>query len=334
MFGLRRSALNMLGAARNGPLSALDDAKTWLNSVALTAGALRGKVVLVNFWTYSCINSLRPLPYVRAWAEKYKDQGLVVVGVHTPEFGFERELENVRQAVTELRIAYPVPLDSDYRIWDAFNNQAWPAFYFIDAQGRIRLHRFGEGEYPQAETTLQHLLAEKRSGTNRELVTVVGSGIEAPPDWGNLQSPETYVGYGKAENFSSAGAIVREQRHVYEAPTRLGSNHWALSGDWSVGKEAGVSNEAGGRIVFHFHARDLHLVMGPARPGARVRFRVKLDGQPATVGHGVDVDAQGNGVVVEPRLYQLIRQVAPITDREFEIEFLDGGVKAYVFTFG
>jgi thiol-disulfide isomerase/thioredoxin len=307
----------------------------WLNSQPLTAQALRGKVVLINFWTYSCINSIRPLPYIRAWAEQYQNQGLVVVGVHAPEFGFEHDIANVRQAVKEMSIGYPVALDNDYGIWRSFNNEAWPGFYFIDAEGRLRRHQYGEGEYPGLEATLQKLLAEAGTGgAGHEPVSVEGRGIEAPPDWGSLQSPETYVGYDKAENFSSPGGAVANQRHVYKTPERLGLNHWALSGDWTVGKEAGVLNAANGRIAFRFHARDLHLVMGPAAPKTSVRFRASLDGQPASAAHGADVDDQGNGTVTEPRLYQLIRQAPPIRDRSAEIEFLEPGVEAFVFTFG
>ena len=307
----------------------------WLNSQPLTPAGLRGKVVLIDFWTYTCINWLRTLPYVRAWAEKYKDQGLVVIGVHSPEFAFEKNVDNVRRAVQDMRVDYPVAIDSDHAIWRAFRNQYWPALYFIDAQGRIRHHQFGEGEYEQSERILQQLLAEAgASGIGRELVSVEGRGAEVAADWGNLKSPENYVGYQRTENFASPGGAVLGKRRVYSAPARLSLNQWALSGEWTVTDQATVLNKANGRIAYRFHARDLHLVMGPAMRGAPVRFRVLIDGQPPGAAHGFDVDEQGNGTVTEQRLYQLIRQPKPIADRQFEIEFLDPGVEAYAFTFG
>jgi thiol-disulfide isomerase/thioredoxin len=316
-------------------LTSLGSATGWLNSPSLTAASLRGKVVLIDFWTYTCINWLRQLPYVRAWAEKYKDQGLVVIGVHTPEFVFEKDLENVRRAAKDIGVAYPIAVDNDYSIWRAFRNQYWPALYFVDAEGRVRHHHFGEGDYEQSEKIIQQLLVEAGSrDLGRELITVDGRGVEAAADWANLKSPENYVGYERSENFVSPGGVVSDKRRVYAAPARLKLNQWALSGDWTVGKQATGLNQANGRIVYRFHARDLHLVMGPAVRGTSVRFRVLIDGKPPGAGHGIDVDDQGNGTVTEQRMYQLIRQPQPIADRQFEIEFLDAGVEVFAFTFG
>jgi thiol-disulfide isomerase/thioredoxin len=318
-----------------GEFPSLGGATGWLNSPPLKAEGLRGKVVLVQVWTYSCINWLRTLPYVRAWAEKYRDQGLVVIGVHTPEFDFEKDLDNVRTAAKDMRIVYPIALDSDYAVWRAFKNQYWPALYFVDVEGRIRHHKFGEGDYEQSERIIQQLLAEAGSGGIGDgLVSVDARGAEAAADWGSLKSPENYVGYARSENFSSPGGTAQDRRHVYRAPDRLKLNHWALSGDWTVGKQATALNTANGRITYRFHARDLHLVMGPAARGTPVRFRVLIDGKPPGAAHGIDVDDQGNGTVTEQRLYQLIRQPKPIADRQFEIEFLDAGVEIFVFTFG
>ncbi len=318
-----------------GELASLVNATEWLNSQPLTAAGLRGKVVLIDFWTYSCINWLRSLPYVRAWAEKYKDQGLVVIGVHSPEFAFEKNLDNVRRAAKDMRVDYPVAIDSDHAIWRAFKNEYWPALYFVDAQGRIRHHQFGEGEYEQSERMIQQLLAEAGiADIGHELISVDARGAEAAADWGSLKSPENYVGYERTENFASPGGAVLDKRHVYVVPAQLSLNHWALSGDWTVKEQAIVLNKANGRIAYRFHARDLHLVMGPAARGTSVRFRVLIDGKPPGAAHGIDVDEQGNGTVTEQRLYQLIRQPQPIVDRQFEIEFLDPGVEAFVFTFG
>ena len=319
----------------DGELPSLDGATTWLNSPPLTPAGLRGKVVLVQFWTYTCINWLRTVPYVRAWAEKYEDQGLVVIGVGTPEFEFEHILDNVRRSVKDMRITWPVAVDNDYAIWRAFDNHYWPALYFVDAKGNIRHHQFGEGDYERSEKVIQRLLAEAgHASGDRSLVSVQGTGTEAAADWSSLESPENYVGYGRTENFASPGGAASDKPHVYAVPRRLALNQWALSGDWTVGKQATVSNQAGGRIVYRFHARDLHLVMGPAVAGASVRFRVLIDGQPPGAAHGLDVDAQGYGTVSEQRLYQLIRQRQPISDREFEIEFLDPGIAVFAFTFG
>ena len=317
-----------------GELPPLGSATEWLNSQPLTAAGLRGKVVLVGFWTYTCINWLRQLPYVRAWAEKYKAQGLVVIGVHTPEFAFEHDVDSVRRAAKDMRVDYPIAIDNDYGIWRAFNNRYWPALYFVDAQGHIRHHHFGEGEYEQSEMVIQQLLAEAGIGGNgHELVSVDARGAEAA-DWDSLKSPENYLGYERTANFASPGGAVLDERRVYDAPARLRLNHWALSGDWTVKRQATVLNEANGRIAYRFHARDLHLVMGPAARGTSVRFRVLIDGRPPGAAHGIDVDDQGNGTVSEQRLYQLIRQPKPLADRHFEIEFLDPGVEAYCFTFG
>jgi thiol-disulfide isomerase/thioredoxin len=318
-----------------GELPSFGGATGWLNSPPLTAAGLRGKVVLVDFWTYTCINWLRQLPYVRAWAGKYSDHGLVVVGVHTPEFGFERDVDNVNRAVRAMGIDYPVAIDSDYGVWRAFDNHYWPAIYFADAGGLIRHHHFGEGEYQQSEMVIQQLLAEAGSvGAGHDLVSVDARGAEAPADWATLRSPENYTGYQRTENFASPGGAVLGKRQAYTLPSELRLNHWALSGGWTMEEEATTLNTANGRIAYRFHARDLHLVMGPAGPGASVRFRVLIDGRPPAAAGGVDVDEQGNGMVVEQRLHQLIRQPGPITDHTLEITFLDPDVQAYVFTFG
>ncbi|MDB6157026.1 MAG: ahpC/TSA family protein [Gammaproteobacteria bacterium] len=325
------------GLPVEGSLPALDGATSWLNSPPLTREGLRGKVVLIDFWTYSCINCLRSLPYVSGWYRKYKDHGLVVIGVHAPEFAFEKDLGNVREAVHDLGIAYPVALDSNYAIWRAFDNQYWPAHYFIDAQGRVRSHHFGEGEYPQSEQTLRALLAEAGfmdlppAGVSTERLT----GVQVAPDDSNMLSPETYVGYARAEHFSSPSGVMPDQATTYTAPDKLELNQWALTGTWIVGEEKAVLSGAPGSMVFRFHARDLHLVLGPAPDGKPARFRVRIDGAEPTSSHGADTDASGNGVVHEQRLYQLIRQPpGEIHRHTFTIEFLDGGVQAYAFTFG
>jgi thiol-disulfide isomerase/thioredoxin len=318
-----------------GELPSLAGATGWLNSAPLTPRDLRGKVVLVDFWTYTCINWLRTLPYVRAWAERYKQHGLVVIGVHTPEFDFEHDLDNVRRAAKDLRVDYPIAIDNDYAIWDAFDNRYWPALYFVDAHGHIRHHRFGEGDYEQSEMILQRLLtAAGIGGISHDLVSVDPGGVEAAADWDSLWSPENYLGYARTENFASSNGAVLDTPHTYAAPARLRLNQWALAGNWTVQRQATVLNQAGGRIAYRFHARDLHLVMAPAAPGTSVRFRVHLDGQPPGAAHGTDVDGQGNGTVTQPRLYQLVRQPGPVTERTFEVIFLDPGVQAYAFTFG
>jgi thiol-disulfide isomerase/thioredoxin len=332
---VQKMSANTTQSRIEGDFPSLGGATGWLNSPPLTTAGLRGKVVLIDFWTYSCINWRRTLPYVRGWAAKYKDQGLVVIGVHSPEFGFEKNVDNVRQATKDIRIDYPIAIDSDLKIWRAFRNDYWPALYFIDAQGRVRHHQFGEGEYQESEKVIQQLLTEAGTGgIGHELVSVDARGVEAAADLGSLKSPETYVGYERAENFVSRDGTILDKRHVYVGPARLWLNHWALSGDWTVGRQAIVLNIAGGRIVYRFHARDLHLIMGPAARRQSVRFRVLIDGQPPGAAHGIDVDEQGNGTVTEPRLYQLIRQPAPVADRQFEIEFLDSGLEAFSFTFG
>ncbi|MCT8178224.1 cytochrome c biogenesis protein DipZ [Variovorax sp. CY25R-8] len=318
-----------------GPAPSLDGAVQWLNSPPLSMEALRGKVVLVDFWTYSCINCLRALPYVRAWAEKYKDEGLVVIGVHAPEFAFEKKLDNVRKAVKDLKLDYPVAVDNDYAIWRAFKNEYWPAHYFIDARGRIRHHHFGEGAYDESEQVIRQLLAEAGRGTMPGgLVQVEAQGAQAAADSANVRSPETYIGYERAENFVSPGGPVRGKAHAYTAPSRLEANQWALGGNWTVGGQSAVLDKARGRIAYRFHARDLHLVLGSTAPGHPVRIKVTIDGKPPGEDHGIDIDAQGKGVVDGQRLYQLVRQRGAVADRRFEIEFLDPGVEAFAFTFG
>jgi thiol-disulfide isomerase/thioredoxin len=321
--------------ASQSELGSLERANEWLNSPPLTASALRGKVVLIDFWIYTCINWLRTLPYVRGWDEKYRDQGLVVIGVHAPEFAFEKNINNVRWAVKEMRVDYPIAVDNEHVIWRAFKNQYWPALYFIDSQGRVRHHHFGEGSYEQSEMIIQALLAESGiGGTDREPVSVDARGIEAAADWRSLKSPENYVGYERTQNFASPGGVMLDKPRLYGLPARLRLNEWALSGDWTVKNQAAVLNKPNGRIAYRFHARDLHLVMGPAEPGTSVRFRVLIDGQPPGAGHGIDSNEQGDGTVTEQRLYQLIRQPKPIADRQFEIEFIDSGVETFAFTFG
>jgi cytochrome c biogenesis protein CcdA/thiol-disulfide isomerase/thioredoxin len=318
-----------------GQLPPLSGATAWLNSPPLTPEGLRGKVVLIDFWTYSCINCLRSIPYVRAWAEKYKEQGLVVIGVHAPEFAFEKNIDNVRRATRDLKVDYPVAIDNEYAIWRAFNNQYWPAHYFIDAQGRIRYHHFGEGEYGHSEEVIQQLLAEAgKSEVAGGLVSVAASGVQAPANPIGVESPETYVGYERSQNFVSPGGVVRDMRHAYSAPSSPQKNQWALEGEWTVDSERAVLDGPSGRIVYRFHARDLHLVLGPAQDGKPVRFRVLIDGAPPGADHGSDTDSEGRGVISEQRLYQLIRQDHSARDRTFEIEFLDPGAEAFAFTFG
>ena len=330
--------VGMFGAAQGSgaprELAALGRAREWLNSPRLTPESLAGKVVLVDFWTYTCINWLRTLPYVRAWARKYS-QRLVVIGVHTPEFRFEQDLENVRRAVRQMGIEYPVAIDNDYAIWRAFDNHYWPALYFVDARGRVRQHHFGEGEYESSERAIQRLLGEAgAAGVPDGLVSVTGPGIEAAADWDNLRSPENYVGYDRTENFASPGGAELDRQRRYVAPARLMLNQWALAGDWTVARQSIVLRGPNGRITCRFHARDLHLVMASPREKTPVRFRVSIDGQPPGAAHGLDVDDAGHGVLVEPRLYQLIRQPKPIVDRQFEIEFAEPGAEAFAFTFG
>lgn len=315
-----------------GQLPPLTGATGWLNTAPLTPAKLRGRVVLVNFWTYTCVNWLRTLPHIRAWSDKYREAGLTVLGVHTPEFSFEHDPENVRRAVADMRIEYPVAIDSDYAIWRAFGNMCWPALFFVDAHGRVRSHQFGEGDYIHAETTIQDLLVEARRGGAATLVSVEGDGIEAPADWAALQSPETYIGYERAERLISPRDAVLDARHMYAAPLQLGLNEWALSGHWNVGTQAATLAEPPGQISYRFHARDLHLVMGPGEGPALCR--VLIDGRPPGADHGLDVDDQGDGLVTQQRLHQLVRQRGHVTEHTFEITFLDRGVQAYAFTFG
>jgi thiol-disulfide isomerase/thioredoxin len=318
-----------------GELPSFSGATAWLNSPPLSAASLRGNVVLIDFWTYTCINWLRTLPYVRAWAEKYREHGVVTIGVHSPEFSFEHDLENVRRAARDMRVEYPIAIDNDFAIWHAFTNHYWPALYLVDALGHLRYHHFGEGAYELTEMMLQHLLAEAGiGGFDDDLVSVDAQGAEVAADWDSLRSVETYVGFERTEHFASPGGAVLDKRRVYTAPERLRLNHWALAGEWTVGREATVLNEANGRIAYRFHARDLHLVVGPSALGTSGRFRVFIDGQAPGEAFGSDVDERGNGTVTDQRLYQLIRQSGHIADRLFEIEFLDAGVEAFVFTFG
>ena len=308
-------------------MPALGGATEWLNTAPLNPAELRGNVVLVDFWTLTCINWLRTLPYVRAWSRAYRNDGLVVIGVHTPEFSFEHETDRVRLAIKERSIDYPVVVDNDYEIWRAFDNHYWPALYFVDADGKIRDHHFGEGHYAQSERTIQRLL-----GVEQELVSVDGLGAEAEADWDHLRSPETYLGYGRSERFSSPGVIEFDEPHVFELPESLPLNNWALRGEWSIGRENVVLSQAGGSISYRFHARDAHLVL--AGTGKPIPFRVLLDGEAPGHAHGLDTDGDGNGMLRDSRLYQLIRERNVIRDRTLQISFSEPGAEAYVFTFG
>ncbi len=318
-----------------GPMPELSGAVAWLNSPPLTRDGLRGKVVVIDFWTYSCINCLRALPYVEGWAAKYKGAGLVVIGVHTPEFAFEKERSNVEQAVRDLKITYPVAIDSNYKIWQAFHKEYWPAHYFIDGKGQIRHHHFGEGEYDESERIIQELLKENGAKSLADgTVNVTATGAEAAPDSRNTGSPETYIGYKRAQHFASAQLFAQDTRMAYTPLPRLTLNQWALGGSWKVGPESAVLDSAPGKIVFRFHARDLHLVLGPTKNGKPIRFKVMLDGTAPGDDHGSDTDTSGAGTVQGHRLYQLIRQKGAVEDRTFQIEFLDPGVQAFAFTFG
>jgi thiol-disulfide isomerase/thioredoxin len=330
---LRRGFNSALGD--EGAMPDLDGAIGWLNSVPLSRKSLRGKVALVDFWTYTCINSLRPLPYVANWAAKYKDAGFVVIGVHTPEFSFEHEPMNVENAVRNLKVTFPVGIDSEYRIWQSFNNQYWPAQYLVDARGRIRYHHFGEGDYGDIERAIQELLKENgATGLASDTTSVSAVGIEAAPDWTDGRSPETYIGYRQAQNFASPERVHKDSIQAFSAPAKLSLNHWGLSGSWNLNAESAVLQALPGKIVFRFHSRDLHLVLAPAKDAKPVRFFVRLDGAAPGENCGVDTAPDGSGEIREPRLYQLIRQKGPIEDRTFEIEFLDPGVRALDFTFG
>jgi cytochrome c biogenesis protein CcdA/thiol-disulfide isomerase/thioredoxin len=341
-LGPQKPAAGVVNAASSqnvlpdeGAMPELNGAVAWLNSAPLTRESLRGKVVLIDFWTYSCINCLRALPYVEAWSETYKDADLVVIGVHTPEFAFEKDRSNVQKAVRDLKVSYPVAIDSDYKIWQAFNNQYWPAHYFIDGKGRIRYHHFGEGEYDESEHVIQQLLKENgATSLSAGTINVSATGVEAASGGGNVRSPETYIGYQRAENFASSQPLAQDSRKVYTPRDRLSLNQWALGGSWTVSPESAVLQAASGKVLFRFHARDLHLVLGPAKNGKPVRFKVTLDGTPPGEDHGSDTDTNGVGTVGEHRLYQLIRQKGAVEDRTFEIEFLDPGVQAFAFTFG
>jgi len=323
-----RSGLPVLG-----PLPPLDGAVTWLNSPALGA-QLRGKVVLVDFWTYSCINCIRTLPYLRAWAQKYREQGLVVVGVHTPEFEFEQDLANVNKAVARFGIDYPVAVDSDRRIWTAFRNNAWPVLYIADARGQLRARVVGEGNYDGTERIIQSLLAEAgRPVPAGALAAPRPAGEQAAPDAAHLRSGETYLGYAQASNVAAGSRLVRDAAHDY-ARSEVGLNEWSLAGNWTVGAERARLNGAGGGIVYRFSARDLHLVLGPAGAGQRIRFQVRIDGRAPGPDRGSDIDADGNGVITDTRLYQLVRQAGAVKEHLFEIRFLDAGASAFAFTFG
>ena len=318
-----------------GRFVSLDGAVEWLNSKPLTAEELRGKVVLVDFWTYSCINCIRTIPYVRAWAEKYRDQGLVVIGVHSPEFAFEKRVDNVRQAIDKFQIGYPVAIDNDFKIWRSFANNYWPAHYFIDAKGQIRHTQFGEGDYEQSERVIQDLLAEAAGSKKVDAATVTldAKGAEAAPDFAQLQSGESYIGYLRAANFISPEGVGADAARDYTVG-KPDLNEWGLTGKWTVGGEQASLDQADGGITYRFSARDLHLVLGPGADGKKIRFQVKVDGVAPGADHGSDIDAEGNGTVSETRLYQLVRQSGEVRERTFEIRFLDPGVEAFVFTFG
>jgi cytochrome c biogenesis protein CcdA/thiol-disulfide isomerase/thioredoxin len=335
---MMRTAAEAAPLPVEGVLPPLNGAVQWLNSPPLTTQDLRGKVVLVDFWTYSCINCLRSLPYVKAWAQKYKDQGLVVIGVHAPEFAFERNIDNVKKATHDLGVDYPVAIDNNYAIWRALNNQYWPAHYFVDAKGQIRYHHFGEGDYAESEKVIQQLLTEAGHANASKVAIGIANGgaqgVQAAADNADMQSPETYVGYQRAENFASPGGEVADKTHTYAAPSQPGVNDWGLAGSWNVGAEHATLAAPSGRIVYRFHARDLHLVLGPGKDGKPVRFRVSVDGAAPGASHGTDVAADGSGTVTGQRLYQLVRQTGEVGDHTFSIEFLDPGVQAFAFTFG
>lgn len=344
LFCLGNTALQLQASGQeprsivgSSPLYGLTGATGWINSKPLDAKQLKGKVVLIDFWTYSCINCLRALPYMRAWADKYKDSGLVVIGVHTPEFDFEQQLPNVQRAVQKFGITYPVALDSHQTIWNAFHNEFWPAHYFIDAKGKVRFEHFGEGNYDTSERWIQQLLQERNSTampSAAAAVSVQGQGVEAASDSNDVGSPETYIGFGRAQHFASPGGFRMGMEKSYSVPANLGLNEWGFEGKWDDEMRRAVLTAAGGKIVFRFHARDLHLVLGPKADGKPVRFRVSIDGQSPGDMHGVDTDSEGNGVVTEHRLYQLLRQKGPVSEHTFTILFEDSGVQAFSFTFG
>jgi thiol-disulfide isomerase/thioredoxin len=320
--------------SRGSALAPIDTAGEWLNTEPLSSAKLDGKVVLVSFWTYSCINWLRVQPYLRAWAEKYEDDGLVVIGVHTPEFSFEQGLDNVRWATRELRVDYPVVVDNDYAIWNSFRNQYWPAIYLVDATGRVRHEKFGEGDYELSERAIQQLLMEIGGSPENDLVADTGEGLELAADWDNLGTPETYLGADRTSNFAAIERLLIGIDTSYTVPDHLILNQWALSGRWTVGREYATVNKPDGRVRIRFHARDVNLVMAPARLGESIRFRVTVDGKSPAAAHGIDVDAEGYGTIREQRLHQLVRQPGAIIDRTVEIEFIDSGAELYSFTFG
>jgi thiol-disulfide isomerase/thioredoxin len=334
LFGAHREpGTDMLPS--EGRLPPFEGATGWLGSEPLTPEGLRGRVVAVQFWTYTCVNWLRTLPYVREWAAKYRDLGLSVIGVHTPEFSFERNVENVIAAAKEMRVDYPIALDSDYAVWGAFDNHFWPALYIADEQGQIRYHHFGEGEYAMSEMAVQQLLGEAgKEGFDPAFVSVEPQGTEVAADWSDLRTPETYLSYGRSSGFASPDGERFDEPHDHPEPSRLSLNEWAPSGRWTLAGHAAILEEASGRIAIRFHARDVNLVIGPAERGLSVPFRVLIDGEAPSDDRGTDVDEKGNGTLSEQRLYQLVRQRKPIADRLFEIEFLDSGVEAYCFTFG
>jgi thiol-disulfide isomerase/thioredoxin len=318
-------------------MPSLNGATGWVNTQPLNLKSLRGKVVLIDFWTYTCINWRRTLPYIREWASKYKEQGLVVIGVHTPEFSFEKVPENVGNAIKEMNIGYPVAVDSNMSIWQSFENEYWPALYLIDAKGKLRYQKFGEGDYRASELMIQQLLKEA-AATNvpDKIADLHPEGFEAQADWDNLASPENYLGYFRTQGFASPQTVYPDKELDFSVPSALGLNQWALSGKWIMSAGRITLHKQNGQLIYRFHARDLHLIMGPATPGASIKFRVLIDGKPPGSAHGLDVDSDGNGTVTGQRMYQLIRQQGPIVDREFQIEFPDpgAGVEVYDFTFG
>lgn len=321
---------------REGRMPSLSGATRWLNSPPLTRAGLKGKVVLVDFWTYSCINCLRELPYINAWADKYKPYGLVVIGVHAPEFDFEKNIDNIQKAMSRYHITFPVAVDNDLTIWSAFDNHYWPAAYFIDAKGQIRHHTFGEGGYAASERVIQELLTEAGAkNVPTSIVSVDGTGAQQEGDFKDMLSPETYVGYARAQHFAATGGAIQDSAADYVTDTAaLGLNDWGLEGNWTVGAEHARLNKPGGQVIFRFHARDLHLVMGPGPDGKPVHFKVTIDGHAPGMQHGSDIDAEGNGTVTGQRLYQLVRQTGPVTNHTFSITFTEPGVQVYSFTFG
>jgi thiol-disulfide isomerase/thioredoxin len=338
-LGIIGSAMQQMACAAlserdEGALPSFNGATEWLNSPPLTPAGLHGKVVLVDFWTYTCVNWLRTLPYVRAWADKYREQGLVVIGAHTPEFPFEKDLDNVRSAAKAMDVRYPIAIDSNYGVWRAFDNNYWPAVYIADVNGRLRYHHFGENAYDEIERVIQRLLTEGGRTVDGELVRVAPRGLEVAADYATLRSPESYLGYAKSDGFASPGGTFSDGARVYAIPSKLALNQWALAGDWTVRSGAAVLNKPDGRIAFRFHARDVNLIIGPPPGSQPVRFGVRVDGMLPGAEHGVDVDDQGNGTAAGQRTYQLVRQQKSITDRTFEIQFSDPGVEAFCFTFG